>query len=170
MWIWRFSATTVPGRLRPPIRDSQIRGRLWNAGSAGDRLTGGSGADILSGGAGNDMFSYGSASESTSTGYDTVIGFDTAKDAFDLFFGVTGIDPTVSSGTLSTASFDTDLASALSGLGSHHAILFTPTAGSLAGHTFLVVDANGVAGYQAGADLVMDLQSLSGSLSTGNFI
>ncbi len=36
--------------------------------------------------------------------------------------------------------------------------MFTPTAGTLAGQTFLVVDVNGVAGYQAGGDLLIDLQ------------
>jgi hypothetical protein len=51
------------------------------------------------------------------------------------------------------------------------AVLFTASAGSLAGHTFLVVDANGIAGYQAESDAVVQLQNgvnLS-SLSTSNF-
>jgi len=39
-------------------------------------------------------------------------------------------------------------------------------------HTFLVVDMNGVAGYQAGQDLVIDVTGGShfNSLGTGNFI
>ena len=57
------------------------------------------------------------------------------------------------------ASFDQDLAAAVNAghLAGHQAVLFTPAAGGLAGETFLVVDVNGVAGYQAGADLVIDL-------------
>jgi hypothetical protein len=52
-----------------------------------------------------------------------------------------------------------------------HAVLFTPDGGTLAGHTFLVVDVNGMAGYQAGEDYVFQLESASNlaSLSTSNF-
>ena len=51
------------------------------------------------------------------------------------------------------------------------AVLFTPDSGNLAGHTFLVIDFNGVAGYQAGADLVIQLESAThlNNLSIGNF-
>jgi hypothetical protein len=62
------------------------------------------------------------------------------------------------SGALSTGSFDTDLASAMDGvLGAGQAALFTATGGTLSGHVFAVVDANGIAGYQAGADFVIEL-------------
>jgi len=44
-------------------------------------------------------------------------------------------------------------------LKAHHAILFTPNVGTLSGHQFLVIDMNGVAGYQAGSDLVIGLAS-----------
>ena len=37
------------------------------------------------------------------------------------------------------------------------AALFTATSGTLSGHVFAVIDANGIAGYQAGADLVIEL-------------
>jgi hypothetical protein len=46
----------------------------------------------------------------------------------------------------------------LSGLlGSDQAALFTATSGTLSGHVFAVIDTNGVAGYQAGQDLVIEL-------------
>jgi hypothetical protein len=50
-------------------------------------------------------------------------------------------------------------------------VLFTPDRGTLAGHTFLIVDANGTAGYQAGQDYVIDITGATnlGSLSTTNF-
>ena len=41
------------------------------------------------------------------------------------------------------------------------AIVFDPDSGDFAGKTFLVVDANGVAGYQAGQDLVFELDHAS---------
>jgi len=136
-------------------------------------IIGGMGADKLTGGAGSDTFTYMSASRSTSTHYDTITGFNFSSDIFDTPGAagtITAIDTKVTSGSLSTASFDTDLASAMSGhLGSHHAILFKPNAGTLSGQTFLVVDLNGVAGYQSGHDLVIRLIGSSGTLAAGGF-
>ncbi len=48
-------------------------------------------------------------------------------------------------------------------------MIFTPDLGTLAGDHFLVVDANGVAGYQAGQDLVIELTSSSPTITTSNF-
>ncbi len=77
-------------------------------------------------------------------------------------------------GSLSTATFDTDLAAAVtaSTLGDNHAVLYTPNAGTLSGQTFMIVDLNGTAGYQAGQDLVIDLTNTLHltSLATGDFI
>ena len=75
---------------------------------------------------------------------------------------------------LNAATFDTDLATAIGSgqLGAHDAVLYDPNRGDLHGHLFLVVDLNGVAGYQAGQDLVIDITGAAniGSLTTGNFI
>ena len=69
-----------------------------------------------------------------------------------------------------SATFNTDLTAAMSGhLGAHHAILFTPNAGTLSGETFLVVDLNGTAGYQSGHDLVIRMISSTGTLAAGGF-
>ncbi len=59
---------------------------------------------------------------------------------------------------INAATFDADLTTAMaSTLQAHEAIYLTPNSGDLAGHNFLIVDGNGVAGYQAGADLVIEL-------------
>jgi hypothetical protein len=131
---------------------------VFTGGAKGDSFTGGLGADQLTGGAGSDTFIYHSASESTGASHDTLVGLNLAQDHIDLAGTVTGVDAGVS-GTLSAASFDSNLASALgaSALGAGHAALFTANAGDLSGHIFLVVDANGQAGYQGGADYVFDL-------------
>jgi len=134
----------------------------------------GLGADNLTGGAAADIFVYSSAAQSTSTHYDTINGFKFGADSFDIPGGVgviTGINTKVTSGALSTATFDANLASALSSsrLGAHHAVMFTPNGGTLSGATFLVVDLNGVAGYQAGADLVVRMNGSSGILAAGGF-
>jgi hypothetical protein len=135
------------------------RGDRLAGGAGDDVLTGGRGADQLDGGAGHDIFTYGAAVQSTGPAFDTITGFDADQDSIDLRFVLKGIDATVTSGSLSQESFDSDLAAALGAgqLGRHHAVLFTPTSGDFAGDTFLVVDANGIAGYQAGQDLVIAL-------------
>ena len=134
-------------------------------------------SDIVNGGAGADHFVFTSVTESTSSNYDTIVGFNASVEKFDfsaLSLHVTGVNAAVTSGVLSTANFDTNLASAINSthLGANHAVLFTATTGSLAGDTFLIVDANGHAGYQAGQDFVFLLTSANhlGSFGTGDFI
>ena len=143
------------------------------AGDGTNTITGGGEQDILTGGSGPDTFVYNNVSDSTSTTHDIVKGFDASADFFDVSVAVTGVDATVASGTLGSAHFDANLAAAIGAgqLAADHAVLFTPTAGAFAGHTILVVDVNGVAGYQAGQDLVIDLQNaVNLSLTTSNFI
>jgi hypothetical protein len=81
------------------------------------------------------------------------------------------IDTAVTAGGLGSNTFDGDLKTAIGAgqLGAHHAVLFTSDTGTLAGRTFLIVDANGEAGYQTGADVVIALTNFSGTLTTANF-
>jgi Ca2+-binding RTX toxin-like protein len=143
-------------------------------GAQADTLNGGGGADLLTPGAGLDTVSYDKAADSTSVNYDTVHGFFFGHDKFKIPGSgtpVTGIDAAIATGALSTATFDSDLAAALSGhLKAHHAELFTAGSGTLAHQTFLVIDLNGVAGYQANADLVIHLTGQSGTMTAGDFI
>jgi Ca2+-binding RTX toxin-like protein len=143
-------------------------------GFGNDSLIGGLGADHLEGGSGADHYIYSSVAESTGAGFDTITGFSGASDAFDLPGAVTGVDRTVKVGALSAATFDSDLTTAIGAgqLAAGHAVLFTASSGSYAHDTFLIVDANGVAGYQAGQDYVflLDHPSHLSSLGTGSFI
>ena len=148
---------------------AETDGRLFLTGGAGadhliggdgnDVLTGNGGADMLTGGSGQDHFIYAAVSDSTGANYDRILDFDASFDKFKLPVSVTGIDATISSGGLSKANFDANLASAADAahLAASHAVVFTPDSGGLAGHTFLIVDANGTAGYQADQDLVFDI-------------
>lgn len=145
--------------------DDAIYGNAGNdtiTGAGGeDTLVGGLGADSINGGAGDDQFVYQSASESTSTNFDTIIGFAfNNHDVFDLPGAVTSTS-TVSGGALDAGSFDTDLAVAMNAgvLSANEAVMFTASSGSYAGQRFLIVDADGVAGYTAGADFVFLIQS-----------
>jgi hypothetical protein len=123
-------------------------------GAGADTIHGGAGGDVLSGGAGADIFVYTSASESTGTTYDLLADFDPSADRIDLPGSVSGFAAAVTGGSLSDATFNVDLTAALGGLGAHQAAWFAPDAGDLAGQIFLVVDGNGVAGYQVGEDYV----------------
>jgi Ca2+-binding RTX toxin-like protein len=123
---------------------------------------------------GDDLFYYKHVSDSTSTNYDVIANFDTS-DKFSLTYSVNAVDTAVITGALSTATFDADLASAIgsSQLGVHDAVFFTPDSGSLAGDHFLVIDANGTAGYQAGQDYVIQITSNDFgdiSLTASNFV
>jgi Ca2+-binding RTX toxin-like protein len=136
------------------------------------RIAGGAGADALTLGAGADQLTYNNAAASTSTHYDTVTSFNFNQDVFSIPGTVHAIAPAITSGALTTASFDSDLASAVdaSHLGAHDAVLFTPNSGSLAGQTFLVVDLDGHAGYQANDDLVIRLVNFTGTMHVADFI
>jgi Ca2+-binding RTX toxin-like protein len=132
------------------------------AGSGADFIEGGLGADKLYAGSGADTFAYGAVTESTSTGYDVISGFNASLDTFALIgslTGVTTVNAAVTTGSLGTGNFDAGLAHAIgaSQLSAHGAVLFTPSSGGLSGDTFLIIDENGVAGYQAGQDLVIEL-------------
>jgi hypothetical protein len=122
-------------------------------GAGDDILRGLGGADTLTGGGGSDTFVYLAAGDA----YDTLADFNPAQDKIDLPGTVTGFDTAIQSGALSTGSFSADLGAALAGLGAGHAVVYAPNAGDLAGKIFLVVDANGVAGYQEGEDYVFAL-------------
>lgn len=86
---------------------------------------------------------------------------DPATDHIDIDAVISGMAPSVRHGHLSVNSFDADLTSTLGRdvLDVGKALLFTPDSGTFAGHTFLVADTNGVAGYQAGEDLIWGIVS-----------
>jgi Ca2+-binding RTX toxin-like protein len=140
-----------------------------------DVITGGGLGDTLTGGLGPDRFVYNAVSESTSRNYDTITDFNAIADVLDLWFQVTGVDASFAGGSVGSRRFDSDLASAVNStkLAAHHAVIYTPSSGVPAGSKFLIVDANGVAGYQAGADLVILLGANStnlGSLTAADFV
>lgn len=145
-------------------------------GQAGNTFVGHLGSDKMTAGAGADRFTYTGAADSIGVTRDIVTGFNALHDKFDLPAGhsVAAIDAALTTGTLSTGSFDANLTAAIDAahLAGGDAVLFTPDAGTLHGHTFLIVDMNGVAGYQAGTDLVIQLESAThlDSLGSANFI
>jgi len=133
------------------------RGDTLSGGAGNDTIMGGGGGDVLSGWSGHNSFVYDGVTDSTGPAFDTISQFNVKSDAIDLWFQVAKIDSAVSGGALTSGQFDSDLAAAIGSgqLQSDHAVLFTPDSGDYVGETFLIVDANGIAGYQAGQDLVI---------------
>jgi Ca2+-binding RTX toxin-like protein len=147
---------------------------IINGGGGDDTITGGNGQDSLTGGLGSDTFVYAAPSESTSTSYDKIKDFDFSTDHFHLSgYFVNAIDTAVTTGALGPVAFDANLTAAVGSgqLAAHDAVLFTASSGSLSGHTYLVVDLNGTAGYQSGQDLVIEVTGYTngGSFSTSTF-
>jgi hypothetical protein len=144
----------------------------FHAGGGASSFAGGSGADrIIYTGGGSLEIRYTAAGQSTGPAYDTIDHFDGETCTFDLWTSVTDLDAPITTGALSAATFDADLAAAMAGLAIGHAVLFTADAGALAGAQFLVVNAD-VNGYQAGADLVVRLNASSNmaSFGAGSFV
>jgi Ca2+-binding RTX toxin-like protein len=142
-------------------------------GDGDDTLGGRLGGDTLEGEAGHDTIFIYSPDNSTGRKFDTLIVFNADEDRIVTRGSVTAIDASVNGGALSRASFNADLGAAIGSgeLGALHAVLFRPDHGGLKDHTFLIVDDNGIAGYQANADFVFDVTGALhlGHLGTGNF-
>src|SRR5262249_49626671 len=141
---------------------------IINGGDGADTIRGLKGGDTLTGGAGDDSFVYGAAAESTDTGFDTITDADFDNDAFA--FGITQAhingDSAINSGHADSTTFTADITLWVgsSFLAANDCVLWTPTTGNYAGHSFLVVDANNTAGFQTGADWVIDVTGFSGTL------
>jgi Ca2+-binding RTX toxin-like protein len=156
---------------------------VLQGGAGDDYMNGGLGNDTMEGGAGADTYGFLShftsfatetAADSTGRWYDTIVGFDAAEDKIDLPSYVMGIDAKITGGRLSLATLAPDLENAItaSDLGAHHAALYQAATGDLSSKLFLIIDANGDAGYQQGEDFVIALKDAVhlGSLATTTFI
>jgi Ca2+-binding RTX toxin-like protein len=153
-------ATVLAGDAADTVRGSD----------AADVISGGLGVDELAGGLGADTFLFNSVLESTGAGADTITDFDAATDVIDVAQSVTNIDTPIT-GLLSSLDGLTGLLG-LGNLAAGDAVMVQPLLGLLAGSNILVVDQNGIGGYQAGQDLVVLLEDGAnlGSLGLDNFI
>jgi hypothetical protein len=139
----------------------------FTGGAAGtSTFTGGNKADTITAGAGADTIRYSAASQSNSSGYDIVNGFDAAADSFSWTQALT-FDSTVASGRLNSTTLETNLTTAFAGVAANHAKAFQATTGNMAGQVFLLINDASV-GYQTG-DLVVRMNNTTGALSDSNF-
>jgi len=159
--------------------DNLLTGNSGNnqlsGGAGNDTLNGGAGVDTITGGAGNDVYllQFGQSTVSASDRFsDLAVG----ADKIDLLTGSGTTLPTpvsltraadstaTSLSALATQVFaDTDgAASGNQPLGLNSAALAVVTSGSVAG-SYLIVN-NGVAGFQATDDLVVNITGYTGTL------
>ena len=140
-----------------------------SGGAGNDVLFGGLGQDVLSGGDGSDRFLFNSAADSNVTdaggssilNFDTLVGFNAAADTIEVNGRTYGDFSAVAGGQLSAGTFNGDLSAALgTSLTGASSVFFTADAGDFQGRTFLVVNTDGVDGYQAGSDLVIAIEPL----------
>jgi Ca2+-binding RTX toxin-like protein len=167
---------------------NRINGNSGNnilRGDAGaDTLSGGDGNDILLGGTGSDSLNPGvdavrdiirfsAVGESTGSQRDIVTGMDlTAEDRFDFTVVPTSL-VFVGGGALNLATINSDLSAAVdAALALNGAVLFDPGSGDMnvAGHLFVVVDANGDGVYRPNQDYVVQLINSTGFLTLDDFI
>ncbi len=146
-------------------------GDTFVGGAQGDSIRGGVGADHATGGGGADTFVYSSAHDSAGDfwGYDVIQAFDASADRLDVTTGVTTLNS--ASGAVDDSDFDGTLGTAIGGsLVANGAVLVTASGSDLSGHVYVVVDGDGNATYNAGADYVIEITGYSGTLAVGNFI
>lgn len=169
--------TSINGGGGNDIIDEGLNGAGWdviNGGSGDDIITGGALPDILNGGSGHDTFVYQSAEDTAGSYHDTIVGFDAAMDYFEMPVGVSGIDPKIIVPSIDDTlmAFEQAFSEAVNAnvLAAHHAVLLKENGDESAHRTYLIVDANGIAGYQAATDYTIQLDHghLAG-LSSANF-
>jgi len=141
-------------------------------GKGADTFNGGNGADTFNGGGGANIFVYSSGAQSNSNAVDHITDFHAGADKFDFSFTVSAIATVFGS----VNNLGASLAAAIGdNLADHGAVEVHVNGGTFAGDTFLVVDANGNAAYDAGTDYVINLTVTAAdggnlALSMKNFI
>ena len=141
-----------------------------NGGAGADTLNGGAGADTLTGGSGGDLFLYSTGSGSLYSAYDTITDFGNGVDKFKIGRSVSNSNFRSLSGT-ATGDLLKDLTalltpSTLTAAGADLVRLAGP--GTDAG-TYVVINNDGVAGFNSALDAVVRVQT-GATVSASSFI
>jgi hypothetical protein len=140
---------------------------FMQAHSANYTIEGGGGSDEMTLADGEETLLYdGPATDSSGVTHDHVFNFDADEDQFDTSITVTSVS--TDSGNVSSATFDSDLASqANDWVG---AKVFSATGGDLIGNVYLLIDINASVSYEVGVDLVINITGFTGTIDTTDFI
>lgn len=141
-----------------------------DGGNGGDDLYGGAGADFLYGGGGfQNRFVYGDVTESSSfSGIDVIVDFH-ADQSDEFLFGFAVTEVGTRSGSVSIATFNTDMGSVVNDVVAGSAQVVSVTGGDFNGQTFLFVDADSSGVYESANDFLILLPSYTGTITIDNF-
>lgn len=128
-------------------------------GAGDDTTSGGEGVDRMMGGDGADHFEYYVVSESTGTVVDSITDFTSGVDKIDLFSFVSAVDATVEASRFNKIADAADADHLAAG----NAVLV-----NVGDKTYLVIDQNFTAGYQAGSDYLIRMDGV-GAVTTTDF-
>ncbi|BAY62611.1 hypothetical protein NIES22_26850 [Calothrix brevissima NIES-22] len=134
-----------------------------NGGSGNDLLVGGAGADVLTGGKGADTFRYVALSDSLLSNYDKITDFNINTDSID---GIKAVNKrsVFHGGTVKSLSVD-DIKAVLTNNAfvANGAATFTLGSGATQ-QTFVALN-NGVAGFSADTDAIIEITGFTGKLN-----
>ncbi len=160
------SATAFENVIGGSLNDTILGNSLVNSltgGAGNDSLTGGLGKDILTGSDGLDTLNYNSLGESLLTGFDVIQGYNGTGASLDSINAPAPIAPitlTASKGTASSlteAAIQLVLTNAAFAANTAEAFTLDPLANpNYANDTFIALN-NGVAGFQAANDAIIQL-------------
>ena len=141
-----------------------------NGGAGADTLNGGAGADTLTGGSGGDLFLYSTGSGSLYSAYDTITDFGNGGDKFKIGRSVSNSNFRSVSGT-ATGDLLKDLTALLtsSNLAAAGADLVKLTGTGTDAGTYVVINNDGVAGFNAALDSVVKVQP-GATVSASSFV
>lgn len=160
-------ATTITGTSQVDVITGGAGADTINAGKGDDTVTGGAGADVITLGAGTDTVVL---DDVTAGGIDVIKDFVGGTDIIKTAAGnTTAALALVAKGTLAATTYATfDLAVASFAAAAANATealkAYTFTYGA---HDYLLID-NGVAGYLAGTDTIVEITGLTGTLVAGD--
>ncbi|MDH6061155.1 hypothetical protein NWP17_12015, partial [Chrysosporum bergii ANA360D] len=124
-----------------------------------DTLIGTNGKDILLGRGRNDVFVYENLTNSLLNKFDVITDFNANQDSFAVSNAATEFNNVGSPATFDTAA----ISAILTNLSAHAVVQFT-----FGSRTFVAIN-DGVAGFNANTDAVMEVTGLTGTLTTANF-
>ncbi|MBS9390375.1 MAG: hypothetical protein HEQ33_16360 [Dolichospermum sp. WA123] len=161
----------ITGTQYADVFEGRAGNDIFNGGYGNDLLTGGLGKDALTGGLGTDRFDYRNLADSLLNNFDVITDFNANEDKFAVsnplseFFSaffVTTLDVNSISGILTSTDFQANAAARFQLLSFGFKNITTRT------RTFVAIN-DGIAGFDANTDAIIEVTGLTGTLGLNNF-